>query len=70
MSVPNATLSAPIVRATLETFALPSILNEPVTSPPPNVTVRADAHALAVSASHPHRIIGINGLTLHKYTVY
>ena len=50
MSVPNATLFAPIVSATFDTSALPSILNDPVTSPVAKVTVLAVCHFDAVAA--------------------
>ena len=49
MSVPSTVASADIVSATPETFALPSILKLPVTSPV-NVTVLEAAHLLAVLA--------------------
>ena len=48
--MPNATLLAPIVKATLLTSVLPSILKLPVTSPVANVTVLGLAHLEAVSA--------------------
>ena len=53
MTVPRATELAAMVRLTLLTSAEPSMLNEPVTSPPAKVTVREFVHfpaEVAVSA--------------------
>ena len=48
--MPRATELAPIVRATFDTSAVPSIENEPVTSPVANVTVLEAIHLPAAPA--------------------